>query len=140
MSQHKLQKRPSDLSFTIAQVIEEALQDAGKSKEDVDWLVLHQANQRIIDAAAQRLGMGPHQVVSNLAEYGNTSAASIPLVLDEAVRKGSIQSGSLVRYSALLQASQRQANRSFRADTSHQLRTALLAHLPSSTLSSYLIA
>lgn len=77
--------------------MEEALQDASKSKDDVDWLVLHQANQRIIDAAAQRLGFKPEQVVSNLAEYGNTSAASIPLVLDEAVRSGSIKSGSLVR-------------------------------------------
>lgn len=86
------------MSCAGLQVVEEALQDAGKSKEDVDWLVLHQANQRILDAAAQRLGFGPHQVVSNLAEYGNTSAASIPLVLDEAVRKGNIQDGNLVSF------------------------------------------
>lgn len=80
----------------VEQVVEEALENAGLSKNDVDWLVLHQANQRILDAAAQRLGFGPDQVVSNLAEYGNTSAASIPLVLDEAVRRGSIKDGSLV--------------------------------------------
>ena len=86
------------LSCADSQVVEEALRDAGKTKEDVDWLVLHQANQRILDAAAQRLGFAPNQVVSNLAEYGNTSAASIPLVLDEAVRKGDIQDGSMVSF------------------------------------------
>lgn len=57
---------------------------------------MHQANQRIIDAAAQRLGLSPERVVSNLAEYGNTSAASIPLALDEAVRSGNIKSGDVI--------------------------------------------
>eukprot|EP00894_Picocystis_sp_ML_P000449 jgi/Pico_ML_1/50966/g2080.t1 len=56
--------------------------------DKVDWLVLHQANQRILDAAADRLGFPKERVVSNLAHYGNTSAASIPLALDEAVRQG----------------------------------------------------
>ena len=90
----------SDPTYLI-QVVEEALEQAGKSKADVDWLVLHQANQRILDSAAQRLGFRSEQVVSNLAGYGNTSAASIPLVLDEAVRKGSIKEGSLVSLSKL---------------------------------------
>lgn len=79
------------------QVVERALQNAKLQKEDIDWLVLHQANQRILDSAAQRLGVPAERVVSNLAEYGNTSAASIPLALDEAVRSGSIQAGSTVR-------------------------------------------
>lgn len=80
------------------QVVSEALRDANISKEEIDWLVLHQANQRILDSAAQRLGISPDRVVSNLAEYGNTSAASIPLVLDESIRSGSIKEGSLVRF------------------------------------------
>lgn len=66
------------------------------SAESLDWLVMHQANQRILDAAAQRLKLPPERVVSNLAKYGNTSAASIPIALDEAVRKGDIQSGDVL--------------------------------------------
>lgn len=85
-------------SFCFVQVVEHALEDAGLCKEDIDWLVLHQANQRILNSAAQRLGVPSNRVVSNLAEYGNTSAASIPLALDEAVRSGSIQPGSTVRH------------------------------------------
>ena len=64
--------------------------------EAIDWLVLHQANQRILDAAAARLGVPPDRVISNLAEYGNTSAASIPLALDEAVRDWRIKPGEVV--------------------------------------------
>ena len=64
--------------------------------EHVDWLVLHQANQRILDAAADRLKFPKERVVSNLARYGNTSAASIPLALDEAVRQGKIRQGDTV--------------------------------------------
>jgi len=64
--------------------------------EHVDWLVLHQANQRILDAAADRLDFPKERVVSNLARYGNTSAASIPLALDEAVRQGKIRKGDTV--------------------------------------------
>lgn len=72
------------------------MKDAGVTTEQLDWLVLHQANQRILDAAAQRLGISSDRVVSNLAEYGNTSAASIPLAFDEAVRGGKIKSGDTV--------------------------------------------
>ena len=64
--------------------------------EQVDWLILHQANQRILDAVAQRLNIPSHKVISNLANYGNTSAASIPLALDEAVRNGQIKTGDTV--------------------------------------------
>ena len=78
--------------------MELALADAKLDKSAIDWLVLHQANQRILDSAAQRLGVPSERVVSNLAEYGNTSAASIPLALDEAVRGGQIQAGSTVSH------------------------------------------
>ena len=64
--------------------------------EEIDHLVLHQANQRIIDAAAQRLGLGDDKVVSNIAEYGNTSAASVPLALCEAVESGKVKRGDVV--------------------------------------------
>ncbi len=63
---------------------------AGIRIEDVDYFVPHQANQRIINAAAERLGLRPEQIVSNLEEYGNTSAASIPLALRDAVRRKQI--------------------------------------------------
>ena len=78
------------------QTLQAAMKDAGVTTEQLDWLVLHQANQRILDAAAQRLGISSDRVVSNLAEYGNTSAASIPLAFDEAVREGKIKSGDTV--------------------------------------------
>lgn len=77
----------------VPQVLEAALRAANLEAKDVDWLVLHQANQRILDAAASRLGVPNERVVSNLAEYGNTSAASIPLALDEAVRSGKVKKG-----------------------------------------------
>ncbi|KAK9834616.1 hypothetical protein WJX74_005801 [Apatococcus lobatus] len=80
----------------VPDVIEGALVDAGLAKADVDWLVMHQANQRILKAAAERLHIPMDRVVSNLNEYGNTSAASIPLALDEAVRAGSIQKGDVI--------------------------------------------
>ncbi|GLC38765.1 hypothetical protein PLESTB_001451800 [Pleodorina starrii] len=81
---------------TVPAVIDGALAKANLPKESVDWLVMHQANQRILDAAAQRLGLPSERVVSNLAQYGNTSAASIPLALDEAVRGGLIQKGDKI--------------------------------------------
>ena len=80
----------------LFQTLKAAMKDAGVETSQLDWLVLHQANQRILDAAAQRLGVAPERVVSNLAEYGNTSAASIPLALDEAVRGGKIKKGDTV--------------------------------------------
>jgi 3-oxoacyl-[acyl-carrier-protein] synthase-3 len=81
---------------SVPAVIDSALDAAGVPKEDVDWLVMHQANARILDAAAQRLGLPAERVVTNLAEYGNTSAASIPLALDEAVRGGKVKPGDVM--------------------------------------------
>ena len=72
------------------------LSDCGVSIEDVDWLVPHQANQRIVEAIGQRLEIAPEKVFMNLQKYGNMSAASIPVALDEACREGHIQKGDLV--------------------------------------------
>ncbi|KFZ40578.1 MULTISPECIES: beta-ketoacyl-ACP synthase III [Thermoactinomyces] len=72
---------------------EEALAKAGLSKEDIDFLVPHQANIRIIDSAVKRLGLTEDKVVVNLDRYGNMSSASIPVALDEAVERGLIKKG-----------------------------------------------
>lgn len=80
----------------VPQSIESALQKAGVSSSSIDWLLLHQANQRIIDAVATRLEVPQERVLSNLANYGNTSAASIPLALDEAVRSGKVKEGHTI--------------------------------------------
>lgn len=80
----------------VPEVIDKALFRANLSVDQVDWLLLHQANQRILNAVAERLNIPPHKVISNLAQYGNTSAASIPLALDEAVRAGKIQIGDII--------------------------------------------
>lgn len=75
---------------------ESTLREAGFDVADLDWLVPHQANIRIIEAVGKRLGLGMDRVVVTLDKQGNTSAASIPLALDTAVRDGSIQRGQLV--------------------------------------------
>jgi 3-oxoacyl-[acyl-carrier-protein] synthase-3 len=80
----------------VPEAIEKALFQAGLAVEQVDWLLIHQANQRIIDAVAERLGIPVEKIVSNIAEYGNTSAASVPLALDEATRQGQIKPGDIV--------------------------------------------
>lgn len=80
----------------VPEVIEKALFQAGLAVAQIDWLLIHQANQRILDAVAQRLGLPAQKIVSNIAQYGNTSAASIPLALDEATRGGQIQRGDVV--------------------------------------------
>ena len=80
----------------VPEVIDKALFRANLSVDQVDWLLLHQANQRILDAVAERLHIPSHKVISNLAHYGNTSAASMPLALDEAIRQGQIQPNDVV--------------------------------------------
>lgn len=77
----------------LGDVADEALAANGMSKADVDWLVPHQANIRIIQATAKRMGMSMEKVVTTVERHANTSAASIPLALDEAVRDGRIRSG-----------------------------------------------
>lgn len=80
----------------VPEVLEKALFRANLAATAVDWLVMHQANQRILDAAANRLKIPAEKVLSNLGQYGNTSAASIPLVLDEAVRQGRVKAGDVL--------------------------------------------
>ena len=80
----------------VPEVIEMALHKAKLTTNDIDWLILHQANQRIIEVVARKLKIPSEKVISNISKYGNTSAASIPLALDEAVRSGKIKSGDIV--------------------------------------------
>ncbi|MDJ0633957.1 MAG: beta-ketoacyl-ACP synthase 3 [Xenococcaceae cyanobacterium MO_188.B29] len=80
----------------VPEVIEKAMFRANITSEQIDWLLLHQANQRIMDAVAQRLKLPKEKVISNVSEYGNTSAASIPLALDEAVRLGKVKPGDII--------------------------------------------
>jgi 3-oxoacyl-[acyl-carrier-protein] synthase III len=80
----------------VPQILEELLAHTDTRPDQLDWLLLHQANQRILDAVAERFAMPPERVLSNLAHYGNTSAATIPLMLDEAVRDGRVRNGHLL--------------------------------------------
>ncbi|MEO1123301.1 MAG: beta-ketoacyl-ACP synthase III [Cyanobacteria bacterium J06639_16] len=80
----------------VPEVIEKALFRANLTTESIDWMILHQANQRILDAVAQRLNIPSDRVISNMARHGNTSAASIPIALDEAIRSGKIQPGNVI--------------------------------------------
>ncbi len=80
----------------LGDVVLETLERSGLRKQDVDWLVPHQANIRIIEATAKKLGLPMEQVVVTVDRHGNTSAASIPLALDEAVRDGRIRRGQTV--------------------------------------------
>ncbi|MGI8896178.1 MAG: 3-oxoacyl-[acyl-carrier-protein] synthase III C-terminal domain-containing protein, partial [Casimicrobiaceae bacterium] len=80
----------------MAEVAEEALRANGMASSAIDWLVPHQANIRIMDAAAQRLGLPPERVIATVDQHANTSAASIPLALDIAVRDGRIRAGQHV--------------------------------------------
>jgi 3-oxoacyl-[acyl-carrier-protein] synthase-3 len=77
-------------------VVEEALAANGLDRHELDWLVPHQANLRIIEATAKRLDMPMERVVVTVDKHGNTSAASVPLALDLAVRDGRIQRGQLL--------------------------------------------
>lgn len=80
----------------VPEVIEKVLFKANITTDDIDWLILHQANQRIMDSVSDRLKIPSEKVISNVAKYGNTSAGSIPIALDEAVRAGKIKPGDLV--------------------------------------------
>lgn len=81
---------------TLGRIVDETLDASGMQKSDVDWLVPHQANIRIINATAKKLGMSLDNVVVTVDRHGNTSAASIPLAFDEAVRDGRINPGDTV--------------------------------------------
>ncbi len=81
---------------TLGRIVDETLETNGLQKSDIDWLVPHQANTRIIVATAKKLGMSMERVVLTVATHGNTSAASVPLALDAAVRDGRIQRGETI--------------------------------------------
>jgi 3-oxoacyl-[acyl-carrier-protein] synthase-3 len=85
----------------ITDVVEDSFARLAITAEDVDWFVPHQANRRIIDASAKKLGIAAEKVVVTVGEHGNTSAASIPLALDVAVRDGRIREGDLVLLEAM---------------------------------------
>lgn len=80
----------------VPKVIKEALEAADMTVDDVDFLLLHQANIRIMETVSKRLGIPMEKVITNLADYGNTSAGSIPLALDEAVRSGQVKNGDVI--------------------------------------------
>jgi 3-oxoacyl-[acyl-carrier-protein] synthase-3 len=85
----------------VTDVIEDAFKATGYTAKDVDWFVPHQANKRIIDDTAKKLGIAPEKVVMTVDKHGNTSAASIPLALTVAVADGRIKRGDLVMLEAM---------------------------------------
>jgi 3-oxoacyl-[acyl-carrier-protein] synthase III len=85
----------------ISESVLEAVKVAGLEVSDIDWFVPHQANQRILNAVAEKLGLDAHKVVSTVAEHGNTSAASVPLALAAAIDDGRVKQGDLVLIEAI---------------------------------------
>jgi 3-oxoacyl-[acyl-carrier-protein] synthase-3 len=85
----------------LSEVVEEVLEEQKMPGTDIDWMVPHQANIRIIEATAKKLGLGMDNVVVTVAKHGNTSAASIPLALDTAVRDGRIKAGQNIMLEAV---------------------------------------
>ncbi len=85
----------------LAQVLNDVIADAGISPSDIDWVVPHQANKRIIDATVKKLGLPAERVVMTVDRHANTSAASVPLALDTAVRDGRIQRGDMLALEAM---------------------------------------
>jgi 3-oxoacyl-[acyl-carrier-protein] synthase III len=81
---------------TLGRIVDETLEANGLSKQDIDWLIPHQANIRIIQAMARKLEMPMERVIVTVQDHGNTSAASVPMALDVAVRDGRIKSGDLL--------------------------------------------
>lgn len=81
---------------TLGQIVTDTLAANNMTKADIDWLIPHQANRRIIDATAKKLSMPPERVVMTVETHGNTSAASVPLALDTAVRDGRIKRGEIL--------------------------------------------
>jgi len=85
---------------TLGRIVDETLAANNMQKSDIDWLVPHQANIRIINATGKKLGLNPDHVVVTVDKHGNTSAASVPLALDTAVREGRIKEGETVMLEA----------------------------------------
>lgn len=85
----------------ITDVVEDAFTATGYSAKDIDWFIPHQANKRIIDASAHKLGIDPAKIVTTVDRHGNTSAASIPLALSDAVAERRIKRGDLLLFEAM---------------------------------------
>jgi len=85
----------------LSKVLEEVLGKAGIGTDEIDWVVPHQANRRILDATARKLGLPPEKVIVTVDQHANTSAASVPLAFDVAVRDGRIKAGDLVVLEAM---------------------------------------
>ena len=85
----------------LASVLGEVLEEADLSAEDIDWVVPHQANARILDATAKKLGIPAEKVIVTVNSHANTSAASVPLAFDVARKDGRIKPGDLVMFEAM---------------------------------------
>ncbi|MBI1262399.1 MAG: beta-ketoacyl-ACP synthase III [Rhizobiales bacterium] len=85
----------------IAETITESLEATGLSVADIDWFVPHQANRRILEGTAKRIGLPLEKIIMTVGEHGNTSAASVPLALDQGVRDGRIKKGDMVLMEAM---------------------------------------
>ncbi len=85
----------------ISNIVEETLEQAGLGAEDIDWFVPHQANKRILDGTAKKVGILPDKIVVTVDQHANTSAASIPLALNTAYEDGRLQEGNLVLMEAM---------------------------------------
>jgi len=81
---------------SMVEAAQEAMIQNGVTSQDIDWFIPHQANLRIMEVVAKRLEIPPEKVIVTVHKYGNTSAASIPTALDEAVRSGQIRRGDLI--------------------------------------------
>jgi len=85
----------------ITDVIEDAYLATGLSSDDLDWFIPHQANKRIIDSSAKKLGIAKEKVVITVDQHGNTSAASIPLALNAAIKDGRVKKGDIILFEAM---------------------------------------
>ena len=85
----------------LSSSLNEALHMSNKTIEDIDWLVPHQANQRIILGVAEKLKLNHKKIISTVSDHGNTSAASIPLALDSAISSNKIINGNLIAFQAI---------------------------------------
>ena len=85
----------------LSSVVQETLDDVGLVSSDIDWMVPHQANKRILDSTAKKLKLAPERVIVTVQDHANTSAASVPLALDQATTDGRIKQGDLVLMEAM---------------------------------------
>lgn len=85
----------------LAESAEQTLSEHGLSAEDIDWMIPHQANERIIDAVSMRLGLNDSKVIKTVSQHANTSAASIPLALSQSITHGIVKKGDLILHEAI---------------------------------------